>query len=263
MADAGRVIAGTARGIRLEAPGPGTRPLADRVKQTLFAILEPDLPGARVLDLFAGSGAAGIEALSRGAASATFVEHDAGAAKVIAANLRAPASADRTRSVVRDDAAALVAPRRRRAVRRRRRRPALRPDGCAAGGAGGRGSAGAPGGRVVAKHFWRDAAAGADRPASIRARPPLRRDRADVLPAPGGSMRLAVYPGSFDPITNGHVDVIRAGQRRVRPARRRGPRQPAQDAAPAGRHRASGSSAPRSRPNRSMPSASRSPRSTG
>ena len=75
MADAGRVIAGTARGIRLEAPGPGTRPLADRVKQTLFAILEPDLPGARVLDLFAGSGAAGIEALSRGAASVTFVEH--------------------------------------------------------------------------------------------------------------------------------------------------------------------------------------------
>ena len=59
MPDAGRVIAGTAGSIRLDAPGPGTRPLADRVKQTLFAILEPDLPGARVLDLFAGSGAAG------------------------------------------------------------------------------------------------------------------------------------------------------------------------------------------------------------
>ena len=67
---AGRVIAGTARGIRLAAPGEGTRPLADRVKQALFAILEPDLPGARVLDLFAGSGAGGIEALSRGAAAA-------------------------------------------------------------------------------------------------------------------------------------------------------------------------------------------------
>lgn len=62
MVDAGRVIAGTARGIRLEAPGPGTRPLSDRVKQTLFAILEPDLRGARFLDAFAGSGAAGIEA---------------------------------------------------------------------------------------------------------------------------------------------------------------------------------------------------------
>jgi hypothetical protein len=65
MADAGRVIAGTARGTRLVAPGEGTRPLGDRVKQTLFAVLEPDLPGASFLDLFAGSGAAGIEALSR------------------------------------------------------------------------------------------------------------------------------------------------------------------------------------------------------
>jgi 16S rRNA (guanine966-N2)-methyltransferase len=87
MADAGRVIAGSARGIRLAAPGPGTRPLSDRVKQTLFAILEPALSGARVLDLFAGSGAAGIEALSRGAARATFVESDAGAVHVIAENL--------------------------------------------------------------------------------------------------------------------------------------------------------------------------------
>ena len=75
-ADAGRVIAGRARGIRLAGPGAGTRPMGDRVKQTLFAILDPDLPGARVLDLYAGSGAAGIEALSRGAAHATFVERD-------------------------------------------------------------------------------------------------------------------------------------------------------------------------------------------
>jgi len=74
MSDAGRVIAGSARGTRLRAPGEGTRPFGDRVKQTLFAILEPDLPGANVLDLFAGSGAGGIEALSRGAAMATFVE---------------------------------------------------------------------------------------------------------------------------------------------------------------------------------------------
>ena len=85
--DAGRVIAGVARGIRLEAPGPDTRPMADRVKQTLFAILDPDLPGARVLDLVAGSGAAGLEALSRGAAHATFVERSAGAAAIIATNL--------------------------------------------------------------------------------------------------------------------------------------------------------------------------------
>jgi 16S rRNA (guanine966-N2)-methyltransferase len=88
MADAGRVIAGSARGVRLAAPGPGTRPLTDRVKQTLFGILEPELDGAAVLDLFAGSGAGGIEALSRGAASALFVERDAGAVRVIAENLR-------------------------------------------------------------------------------------------------------------------------------------------------------------------------------
>jgi len=85
--DAGRVIAGTAAGRRLSAPGPGTRPLSDRVKQTLFAILEPRLPGARFLDLCAGSGAAGIEALSRGAAFAQFVEQDGRTCKVIAENL--------------------------------------------------------------------------------------------------------------------------------------------------------------------------------
>jgi 16S rRNA (guanine966-N2)-methyltransferase len=104
VSDAGRVIAGSARGVRLRAPGAGTRPLADRVKQTLFAILEPDLPGARVLDLFAGSGAAGIEALSRGAASAVFVERDAGAAAVIEANLRATSLAGPGARVVRADA---------------------------------------------------------------------------------------------------------------------------------------------------------------
>jgi 16S rRNA (guanine(966)-N(2))-methyltransferase RsmD len=87
IADAGRVIAGTARSVRLQGVGPDTRPLADRVKQTAFAILEPDLRDARFLDLFAGSGAAGIEALSRGAAQATFVDHDARAVRVIAANL--------------------------------------------------------------------------------------------------------------------------------------------------------------------------------
>ena len=103
MADAGRVIAGSAKGIRLRAPGPGTRPIADRVKQTLFAILEPELDGAHVLDLFAGSGAGGIEALSRGAASAVFVEKDQGAAAVIDANLRAADLAGPAATVVRWD----------------------------------------------------------------------------------------------------------------------------------------------------------------
>jgi len=103
VADAGRVIAGSAKGIRLRAPGVGTRPLADRVKQTLFAILEPDLDDAHVLDLFAGSGAGGIEALSRGAASATFVEKDQGAAAIIDANLRAAGVGGPQAAVVRWD----------------------------------------------------------------------------------------------------------------------------------------------------------------
>jgi 16S rRNA (guanine966-N2)-methyltransferase len=73
------------------------------VKQTLFAILEPELAGAHVLDLFAGSGAGGIEALSRGAASATFVEKDQGAAAVIDANLRATALAGPAAAIIRWD----------------------------------------------------------------------------------------------------------------------------------------------------------------
>ena len=84
-----RVIAGSAAGIRLASPrGGATRPIADRVKETLFAILAPRLAGARVLDLYAGSGAIGIEALSRGAQHATFVERHPGTAEVIRDNLR-------------------------------------------------------------------------------------------------------------------------------------------------------------------------------
>lgn len=91
MPDAGRVIGGMARGVRLAAPGPTTRPFGDRVKESLFGALEADptepLKGG-FLDLYAGSGAAGIEALSRGATTAVFVERDAGAARVITDNLR-------------------------------------------------------------------------------------------------------------------------------------------------------------------------------
>jgi 16S rRNA (guanine966-N2)-methyltransferase len=86
---AGRVIAGTARGRLLKSPGEGTRPIGDRVKETLFAILEPTIRDRAFLDLFAGSGAAGIEALSRGAARSTFVERDAGALKTIELNVAA------------------------------------------------------------------------------------------------------------------------------------------------------------------------------
>ncbi len=105
MADAGRVIAGRARGIRLGGAGQGTRPIGDRVKQSLFAIIEPDLRDARVLDLFAGTGAAGIEALSRGAAAATFVERDPEAVRVIVANLARTHLAGPTAAVVENTVA--------------------------------------------------------------------------------------------------------------------------------------------------------------
>ncbi|MGV8944501.1 16S rRNA (guanine(966)-N(2))-methyltransferase RsmD [Thermomonas sp.] len=76
-----RIIGGRWRGTKLPVPDhPGLRPTSDRVRETLFNWLQPQLPGARVLDLFAGSGALGLEALSRGAASAQLVEADLGLA---------------------------------------------------------------------------------------------------------------------------------------------------------------------------------------
>jgi 16S rRNA (guanine966-N2)-methyltransferase len=85
-----RVIAGEAKGRALVVPrGGATRAATDRIRETLFAILEPKLPGARVLDLFAGAGTLGIEALSRGAETATFVERGAEALKALRQNLAA------------------------------------------------------------------------------------------------------------------------------------------------------------------------------
>jgi 16S rRNA (guanine966-N2)-methyltransferase len=93
-----RVIAGSARGVPLRAPrDPGTRPITDRVKETLFAILGERVPDARVLDLYAGSGAIGIEALSRGASSADFVERHRAAVDSLRANLAATRLADDAR----------------------------------------------------------------------------------------------------------------------------------------------------------------------
>jgi len=100
---AGRVVAGSARGIRLLGPGDGTRPLGDRLKEALFAILEPDLRGASFLDLYAGSGAGGIEALSRGAGTATFVDADAKAAGTIRRNLEATRLEAAPATIVRAD----------------------------------------------------------------------------------------------------------------------------------------------------------------
>lgn len=79
-----RVISGTARGKKLlPVPGMTTRPTTDRVKESIFNIIQMQVRGARVLDLFAGTGQMGIEALSRGAAHCDFVDHDKGALAVV------------------------------------------------------------------------------------------------------------------------------------------------------------------------------------
>lgn len=84
-----RVITGKARGVTLKTPeGLQTRPTADRVKEAMFSIIQFDIPGTRVLDLFGGTGQLGIEALSRGADSAVFVDAGDAACKLIRENLR-------------------------------------------------------------------------------------------------------------------------------------------------------------------------------
>ena len=83
-----RIVAGTLKGRRLDAPTwTGLRPTSDRLRETLFNILAPRIAGARVLDAYAGTGALGIEAISRGASHVTFVEQERRAQALIAANL--------------------------------------------------------------------------------------------------------------------------------------------------------------------------------
>ena len=84
-----RVISGKAKGVSLKTPdGMATRPTADRVKEALFSVIQFDIPNAKVLDLFGGTGQLGIEALSRGAKSAVFVDERDDACKLIRENLR-------------------------------------------------------------------------------------------------------------------------------------------------------------------------------
>ncbi len=91
-----RVVTGEAKGRKLKAPKtPGTRPIIDRVKTALFDILSVRVEDARFLDLFAGSGSVGIEALSRGAASATFIEMNYSALKLVRENLKITGLQDR------------------------------------------------------------------------------------------------------------------------------------------------------------------------
>ena len=100
-----RIIAGTNKGRTLKAPNwDGLRPTSDKLRETLFNILAPRVEGARVLDLFAGTGAVALEALSRGAAAATCLDNDRRAAKLIEEN--AALCGERNRcAIIRDDVA--------------------------------------------------------------------------------------------------------------------------------------------------------------
>lgn len=105
-----RILGGEARGRRLRSlPDRGTRPTAGRVKESLFNILAARVPGSRVLDLFAGTGSLGLEALSRGAARAVFVEADPRCRGVIEENLRTLGFEGRALVVAGDAAAAVSA----------------------------------------------------------------------------------------------------------------------------------------------------------
>ena len=98
-----RVITGKARGVVLKTPdGMATRPTSDRVKEALFSVIQFDIPGSRVLDLFGGTGQLGLEALSRGAKSAVFVDAAESACKLIQENLKKTKLAEDAK-VVRSD----------------------------------------------------------------------------------------------------------------------------------------------------------------
>jgi len=98
-----RVISGKARGVNLKTPdGMATRPTADRVKEALFSIIQFDVPASRVLDLFGGTGQLGIEALSRGANSALFIDDREEACRLIRENLKR-AKLDSQAKVIRSD----------------------------------------------------------------------------------------------------------------------------------------------------------------
>ena len=228
-----RVIAGQFKGRRLKAPSwDGLRPTSDKLRETLFNILSPRIAGAQVVDGFAGTGAIGIEALSRGAAHVLFIERDRRAAALIASNL-ALCGVKQGYTIDSGDVASAL----RRAPRGTERDLVLldppydidpdtrdaRPRG------GGRGTGRRRAGRARAGLAPRAGRAVRPQPRARRGvgrqhvdvfsrRGPLRSARRavkardppgeDMTPSGAPNGRLAVFPGSFDPLTNGHVDII-------------------------------------------------------
>jgi len=201
-----RVIAGTAGGTRLATVPKGVRPTSDRVRESLFNSLGQFFEGGRVLDLYAGTGALGIEALSRGSEFAVFVERDRRARTVILDNLRRTGFADRAEVLGGEVEAALG-----RLFGRGERfdlifaDPPYRIAAAEVGGILHRlRSLLAPGGRVAIESGDIEGAGGK--------KGVTRRYGGTFVTILGRSeltMIVAVCPGSFDPVTTGHLDVIR------------------------------------------------------
>jgi pantetheine-phosphate adenylyltransferase/16S rRNA (guanine(966)-N(2))-methyltransferase RsmD len=207
-----RIIAGRARGVRL-APAPdGVRPTSDRVRESLFNSLGQFFDGGEVLDLYAGTGALGIEALSRGCERAVFVEWSGRAAAAIRENLRRTGFEGRG-EVLRGEVGEALG----RLESEGRRfylifaDPPYRIAPSEVGGILSRlGAVLAPGGRVVIE-------SGEAPPEDVFGRKGATRRYGGtfvtVLGRSEMTLRVAVCPGSFDPVTAGHLDIIRRASR--------------------------------------------------
>lgn len=207
-----RVIAGTARGTRLAPVPDGVRPTSDRVRESLFNALGQFFDGGLVLDLYAGTGALGIEALSRGCERAVFVERDGRARAAIIKNLERTGFADR---------AEVIGGEVERQLGRleRRKEPynlifADPPYRIAAAEVGGilyrLGALLGPEGRVVVESGEAPAdGAGGEKGVTRR----YGGTFVTVFERSELTMIIAVCPGSFDPVTMGHLDIVRRASR--------------------------------------------------
>ena len=185
-----RVITGTARGMTLKAPkGMDTRPTMDQVKEGIFSAIQFEVGGRRALDLFAGSGQLGIEALSRGAREAVFVDARRDACQVVRENLSKTRLAERAQVVQMDYLSYLGAGRGRFDLM------FLDPP--------------------YAEVFLENALKRISEidiltdSGIIICERPVEKALADDFPKGAASMKTAIYPGSFDPVTNGHLNIIR------------------------------------------------------
>jgi pantetheine-phosphate adenylyltransferase/16S rRNA (guanine(966)-N(2))-methyltransferase RsmD len=201
-----RIIAGTARGTRLGPVPKGVRPTSDRVRESVFNVLGQFFDGGEVLDLYAGTGSAGIEALSRGCQRAVFVERDRRAVAAIRENLRRAGFEGRA-EVVGDDVGRVLD----RMLTEGRlfnlifADPPYRIAATEVGEIVSRlGALLAPGGRVVIESG--DAPAGGTKKGVTRR---YGGTFVTILERSEITMIVAVCPGSFDPVTTGHLDIIR------------------------------------------------------